>query len=408
MPRWVGAFGLAVLITGIAGAGEWPQFRGPGGRAVSDETGLPVTWTATEGLRWKVELPGRGLSAAVVAGGRVYVTASSGYRDRRLHVLCFDEGTGARRWERQFAATGSTLCHPKTCMAAQTPVTDGKAVYALFATGDLAALDRDGNLLWYRSLVGDYPEVTNQVGMAASPLLHKDTLLLPLENVGDSFAAGVDVTTGKTRWKKQRLRDINWVSPALVDAGGRTDAVFATSQEVTAYDPETGQVRWTTTDIQPSSIRSLTAVDGLVIVPGQEPRGETVALRPGPEGAAPEVVWRTRKLNSAYASPVVYRGRVYSINDLTGVHCADARTGELLWQKRIKGPFSASPVAGDGKLYAVNEEGVTTVVQLGDEPRVLSTNPVGETVLATPAVANGAIYLRSDKHLFCVGRKAEK
>src|SRR5579875_3980237 len=137
-------------------AGDWPQFRGPGGTAVSEEKGLPVKWSTTENVRWKAELPGRGVSSPVLAGGRVYVSAASTYRERRLHVLCFDAAKGEKLWERQFAATGGTMCHPKTSMAAPTPVTDGRHVYALFATGDLAAFTRDGDLLWYRALQRDY------------------------------------------------------------------------------------------------------------------------------------------------------------------------------------------------------------------------------------------------------------
>ena len=158
-----------------------------------------MKWSTTENVRWKAELPGRGVSSPVIAGGRIYVTAASTYRDRRLHILCFDASSGKQLWERQLAATGSTQCHPKTSMAAPTPVTDGKHVYALFATGDLAAFNRDGDLLWYRALQRDYPDISNQVGMASSPVLAGDTLLLPLENPGDSFALAVDAKTGRNR-----------------------------------------------------------------------------------------------------------------------------------------------------------------------------------------------------------------
>src|SRR5262249_53280873 len=147
-----------LLLAGLGWAGDWTQFRGPDG-GVAHETGLPVKWGPEQGLRWKAELPGRGGSNPVIASGRGFVTASSGYRQNRLHVLCFDADTGQKLWERQLAATGSTACHPMTCMAAPTPVTDGQHVYALFATADLVALDRDGNLLWYRSLAGDYPTI---------------------------------------------------------------------------------------------------------------------------------------------------------------------------------------------------------------------------------------------------------
>src|SRR5258708_17987812 len=149
--RWLFAGIVLGALALTAGAAEWTGFRGPG--AVSEEKGLPVKWSKTEGLRYKVELPGRGLSNPIISKGRIFLTACSGYREKRLHVLCFDEATGKKLWERQFTATGNTACHPTTNMAAPTPVTDGKTVFALFGTGDVAALDLDGGLLWYRSLV---------------------------------------------------------------------------------------------------------------------------------------------------------------------------------------------------------------------------------------------------------------
>src|SRR5262245_4402795 len=182
--RTAAKLGMFLILATVAHAGDWTQFRGNGAAGVSDETGLPSTWSETENIRWKAELPGRGLSNPVIAGGRVYVTACSGQEQARLHVLCFDVRTGKKLWERQFWATGNTGCHPKTNMAAPTPVTDGERVYALFATADLACLDKNGDLLWYRSLVSDYPTLSNQVGMAASPVLCKDVLIVPMENVG--------------------------------------------------------------------------------------------------------------------------------------------------------------------------------------------------------------------------------
>jgi outer membrane protein assembly factor BamB len=349
-------------------------------------------------VRWKAELPGRGLSNPVIAGGRVYLTASSGHRDRRLHVLCFDLAGGKKLWERRFVATGSTNCNPKTCMAAPTPATDGAAVYALFATGDLAALDSGGDLLWYRSLVGDYPKVTNQVGMAASPALAGNVLLVPLENAGDSLALGLDTRTGKNLWKARRFRDINWVSPVVFPCGGRPAALFGTRTDVTAYDPETGKVRWTFRADDLSSIPSPAYGGGLVFVPGAELRA--LRLR----GGKPEVVWKTPRLRHGYGSPVYHKGRLYGLGGVT-VDCVNARDGEPLWQQRVTGPFAASPVIGDGKLYAVNERGMTTVIQLGDRPKVLARNELNETILATPALADGAIFLRSDKHLWCIGAK---
>jgi outer membrane protein assembly factor BamB len=380
-------------------AGDWPQFRGRGGTAISEEKGLPVKWSDTENIRWKAELPGRGVSSPVIAAGRVYVTAASAYRQQRLHVLCFDAVAGEKMWERQLAATGGTMCHPKTSMAAPTPATDGKSVYALFATGDLAAFTRDGDLLWYRALVRDYPEITNQVGMAASPVLAGDTLLLPLENAGDSFALGVDVKTGRNRWKVPRRRDINWVTPTVTRFRGKTAALFQTAGEITAYDVSNGEVLWSYKGTNLGSVPSPALLDDLVIVPGTP----SVALRVS-EGGNPEVVWKSRKLKAAYASPVVYKGRIYAMTDI-GVACLDAATGEEIWRERLGHGFSASPVIADGKLYVAKEEGDTSVVQLGDKPKILANNTLKGPLLATPAIANGAIYLRTENHLYCIAAK---
>jgi outer membrane protein assembly factor BamB len=391
---------LACLLSGVAvgTAEDWPQFRGPGGRAVSTETGLPVKWGPEENLRWKADLPGRGVSGPVVAAGRIYVTAASTYQERRLHVLCFDAATGKKQWERQLAATGSTMCNPTTSMAGPTPVTDGRSVYALFATGDLTAFDRDGDLLWYRSLAGDYPDITNQVGMASSPVLAGDTLLLPLENAGDSFAAGLDKKTGANRWKVPRTRDINWVTPLVVRSNGKPTAVFQTSADVTAYEPDTGKVVWSYNEGKLANVPTPVAGDDLVFVAAHP----FLALRPS--GDKPEVVWKSSKLTAGFASPLYYQGRLYGLTG-TGAICLDAGTGEVVWQQRINGKFWASPLLADGKLYVVNEEGTTTVIQLGDKLAVLAVNPLKDKILATPAISGGALYLRSDKHLFCIGAR---
>ncbi len=398
------AVGVALLLAASpVRAGDWPQFRGPGGAGVAEEAGLPVRWGPSENVRWRADLPGRGVSGPVVAAGRVYVTASSGYRQDQLHVLCFDRRDGKKLWERQFWATGSTISNPKTCMAAPTPVCDAARVYVLFATGDLVCLDRDGNLLWYRALVQDYPLITNQVGMAASPILYRDTLVVPMENAGDSFLAGLDVTTGRNRWKQPRPRGINWCTPAVVTADGRTDLVTESPRELTGYDPGTGAQRWAFRAALTDIASPVPAPGGVVASGG--PGNALRRLRVSAGGAAPEEVWKNNRLRSDYATPLLYRDRVYALTAANILGCADLATGKTLWQERVglAGPVSASPVAGDGKVYVADEQGATAVVQAGDRPKVLATNTLDEAILATPALADGAIFLRSDKHLYCIG-----
>jgi outer membrane protein assembly factor BamB len=396
MKRIVIAIITAVLATSVR-AEDSPQFRGVGGLGVSKESSLPVRWSAQENIRWKATLPGRGLSSPVVAGGRVFVTACTGPEQKRLHVLCFDAATGKELWQRQLWATGTTLCHPKTCMAAPTPVSDGERVIALFATADLVCYDRDGNLLWYRSLVGDYPTIGNNVGMAASPILWKDLLLLCLDNAGESFAAGIDKHTGLNRWKIERPRSINWVTPLLVRDGNRDSVLFMSPDHISVHEPGTGKKRWSMTGKSFSSIPSAVAGDGLIFAPG----GKFYAVR----SDKPEVVWETNKLPTGYSSPLYYRGMVYVLTPRGVLNCADGATGRALWSRRFEGAFSGSPLAADGKIYLVSEEGATTVLQAGVDPQVLSVNALPETFLANPVAAGGAVYLRSDKHLYCIADK---
>jgi outer membrane protein assembly factor BamB len=219
--------GITFLVAAVpALAGDWPQWRGADGTGISSEANLPTRWTASEGIRWKIDLPGRGLSSPIISQGRVYLTACTGPTQERLHVLCFDATTGKRLWERQFWATGLTGCHPKTCMAAPTPATDGDRVYALFATNDLVCIDKDGTLVWYRSLARDYPNITNQVGMAASPVLWNDTLILSLETDAESCAIGIDKRSGENRWRIERDLGINWVTPHVVRRGGGAELLL--------------------------------------------------------------------------------------------------------------------------------------------------------------------------------------
>jgi outer membrane protein assembly factor BamB len=394
---------LFPILALFALGADWPQFRGPNGSGVSTEENLPVAFTKTEGLRWKVELPARGVSSPVVIGDKVFVTCSSGVRDDRLHVIAYDTATGKKLWHRQLAATGGTAAHPKTCMAAPTPVADANAVYSLFATGDLVAFDHSGKLLWYRSLTGDYPTISNQVGMAASPVLFQGKLIVPMDNAGDSFLAAVDVRNGKNLWKTERARDINWVTPAVREVTSEeTEVIFQGPKELIAYDLATGKKKWS--HKAGGSSPTPTIADGMLFVSS----GGLNAFKPG-DGKLEEV-WKSAKFQTGYSSALFYDGRIYAANPSSGiVYCAEAKTGKVLWDERIKGmgkqTFSASPIAGNGKVYILSETGTLNVLKAGDETDVLGTSEIGEETLATPAIAGGAVFVRTDKSLLCIGGK---
>ena len=332
------------------------------------------------------------------------LTSASGFEEKRLHVLWLQRATGKQLWHRQLAATGNTLCHPKTSMSAPTPATDGQNVYAFFGSGDLVAFDRDGNLLWCRSLMKEYPTLANNVGMAASPVIAQDTLLLLLENAGESFALGIDKATGKNRWKVERKSGINWVTPILRNTAGSTEVLLQSVGDLTAYDVKSGEKRWSYDQGQLADIPSPALGDNLVLTNG----ADMVALKLGDSAASkPEVAWKAPKLKSAgYPSPVFYRGNFYNVNGAGVVTGVSAKDGSVVWQSaRLKGPFAASPLAADGKLYLLNEKGETFVLQLGDKPELLATNDVGEPAMGTPAIADGAFFIRTEKSLFCIGEK---
>lgn len=393
-----------VLSTAALGAEDVPQFRGLGGAGVSGEKGLPIKWGEKENLLWKTELPGRGLSNPVIAGGRIYLTACTGPEQKREHVLCFDAKTGKKLWERQLWATGTTLCHPITCMAAPTPVTDGAHVYALFATGDLVCYSKDGELAWYRSLVGDYPTVGNNVGIAVSPVLHNGMLIVCLENVGESFAAGIDIRTGQNRWRIERPRGINWVTPLVIKNGDRDEVLLQGPADLTAHDPATGKKRWSLTGSFGTAPSPVWA-EGKVFTTG----GKFLAVRPGTETEKPVVAWDSPKLRTGYCSPVYHQGRVYALSGDGMLNCGDAATGKSLWSQRPETPdgekYWASPFIAEGRLYIVSQKGTATVLQLGDQPEVLAVNELRDTIMASPVASGGALFLRSDRYLYCIAEK---
>lgn len=400
MIRYILALPLILALTPTLPAADWPQFKGANATGISAEKNLPTEWSKDKGVKWKATLPARGVSSPVVFGDRIYVTCSSGVRDDKLHVVCFDANSGKQLWHRQLKATGGTAAHPKSCMAAPTPVADESGVYSLFATGDLAAFEPDGTLRWYRSLVGDYPTITNQVGMAASPILVKDKLIVPMDNAGESFLAALDTKYGKNVWKVERPRDINWVTPITRTVGDVTEVLFDSPSGLAAYDAASGEKRWAT-KLTKGSIPTGTLHGDTLYVP----IGGVTAIKLGAKGPEGEPVMKAKDVRPGMPSPLVYLGKVYAVDGNGIVSCADTKTGKTLYKERVKGAFSASPVAGDGKVYFLNETGVCSVIDgTTDTFEILASNDLGGETLGTPALANGRIYIRNDKSLYAIGK----
>ena len=324
------------------------------------------------------------------------VTCSSGANQDRLHVLCFAVSTGELLWERQFWATGRTLMHPTTANAAPTPASDGRHVFAFYSSNDLVCLDLDGNLCWYRGLTYDYPQAGNDVGMASSPVVAEDTVVVQVESYGDSFAAGLDTATGQTRWRLSRIGQPNWSSPVMIQDGDQKSLVLLKSGDgLEAFDLQSGTRSWKY-DGPADSIASLVAVNDRVYLPGDGL--SCLQLKGG--GEPPELQWASARVNADAASPVVDADRVYTINGAGVLTCADAAQGQVLWQLRLQGNFWATPVLANGHLYCINEAGLAQVVRLAPRGELVATSDFGETIQASPAVVDGALYVRSDRSLW--------
>ncbi len=393
------AISLLAIAANALTAADWLQFRGPNGTGIAAETSAPTKLTE-QSVVWKIPLPGRGLSSAIVVGERVFVTASSGVEQDRLHVLCFSAKDGSKLWERQFWATGRTMTHHKTAGAAPTPCSDGKRLFCIFSSNDVACLDLDGNVLWLRGLGRDYPNASNSLGMASSPVIVGDTLICQVENDSESFAVGLDATTGANRWKLDRPKMANWTSP-LILPGASALVVLQSGKGLSAIEPRTGKEMWYYTD-GAATIPSSTFANGVFYAAA---KGIT-ALRPAAGNPHPEQLWQTAQLSPATASPIVIGGKIFALNNAGILSAGDVKDGARLWQLRLTGPFSGSPVAVGAHLYLANEKGLVQVVNTAAaEGEVASTLDLKEIVLATPSVAHGALYIRSDKTLWKLGAR---
>ncbi len=395
---------LILLLASMAAADDWLRFRGTDSGGVAAIAQLPTQWGEKDHVAWKVEVAGKGLSSPIVIGDHVVITESSGFKQDRLHVLSYSAESGKLQWERQFWGTGRTMCHPMTAVAAPTPASDGKRVFALFSSGDLVGLDLDGNLLWLRALGLEHPAAGNDVGMSSSPVVAGETIIVQLESQGDGFAAGFEVATGQSRWQIDRPRLANWTSPIVLQgaAPGTSSVLLQSSGKISAHDPLTGKELWSFA-AKCNDITSATAAEGVVYVPASGVQ----ALRVNSDLSRVEPLWNSPKLTFGAASPIVHGGRIYTVNRAGVLVCGDASSGQVLAQLRLKGAFWGSPVIADGLMVLVNRDGLGQVVKLGDKPEIIGEGKFDEEVLASPAVAGGAMYVRSSHHLWKIAADAK-
>ena len=394
----------AAALTLFAGSAraDWLQFRGPDASARG--TGQPPVTFQPSDIVWKTALPGRGLSSPVIVGGKVFLTAASGPDQETLHVICLDNTTGKTLWERRFQATGRTMCHEKTNVAAPTPASDGTRVFALFSSNDCFGLDLEGNLLWVRGFTLDYPNASNSLGLASSPIMVGGVLVTMVENDGDSFTLGIDPATGTNLWKLARPKNANWTSPtAWKDPASGRPLVLVTAHEgVLALDPQTGKEQWTLP--KPGTTIPSAGIGEKHFAVPRSGKGLAVYTLAGGT-TPPELVWESAQINSDTASPVLQGPRVFALNGAGVLSCAELATGDRPWKLRMEGPFSGSPVMSGTTLYAVSERGLLQAVDTtAAEGAVTGKLDLGTTILCTPSLSGNSIYVRSDGHVWRIGK----
>ena len=430
--KWFRSTGLvlaaAVATAPVLRGADWPQWRGPNAQGVSAETGLPTAWTAREHVLWKLRLPGAGLSSPIVSRGHVFVTVAiegepvanpgaatrqtpdpqSVGLDRRqtLQLVAVDADTGAIRWTRT-AHDGPVYDarFKRSSFAAPTPVTDGTLVYAYFGPEGLFAYDFEGRQVW--KVVERFR--VKGVGAGSSPIIAGDLVIVlrDEEDGAESAIVAYDKRTGREAWRTRRAVQLSWTTPVLVEAGGRTELIAAGWERIVAYDPATGRELWSVDGLRSGAMHTPLVAGGLVIVTAGCPSKRVLALRPGPGiGADRRVAWEYAKGTGCPLSNIAYRGAIFLFTENGIATVLDPRDGAVRAQG-IRPPapaqFTASPVAYGGFIALTSEEGETFMLQAEGTPVFVGRNPIGESVRASAAVANGRIYLRGDTHLVAIG-----
>ena len=422
---------LSLAAVARLGAENWPQWRGPGSQGVSSETQLPTTWAPDKNVAWKTALPGSGHSSPIVWGDRVFVTAviegevvpgakavphtmdgkefvhpdtTAADRKHTFHVLALDAKSGAILWD-QMAYEGPVYDgrHRRSSFAGPTPVTDGTMVYAYFGPEGLYAYDYSGKLAW--KAVEKFP--TLGLGTGTSPVLFQNLVIIQRDedNGENSAIVAYDKTSGKEVWRTKREVQISWGTPVIVDAAGRNELVTNGTESIIAYDPATGKELWRAKGVDSNAIHTPLVGRGLVVVTAGYPAKKVIAIRPGAVADDKRVAWEYAKGTGYVLSNIIYGDYLYLLTDNGIVTCLDAATGEVKYEGgRVPVParFMGSPVAFAGFIALTSEDGDTYMLKAGPDHHIAATNSVDEPVYSSPAISNGRIYIRGEKHLFAI------
>jgi outer membrane protein assembly factor BamB len=436
---------FACLIASVSQGQNWPQFRGPGASGVVEGGHAAVSWDPQKSLntRWKTPIPGLSHSSPVVWGKRVFVTTAitSGAKDETRYglfgdvapvkedpkhtwkVYALDLTSGRVLWER-VASEGQPKVkrHPKSTHADSTPVTNGKYLVVLFGSEGLYTYDLNGNLLWKQDLgildSGWFYDPDYQWEHGSSPVIYRDLVIVQADIQKNSFIAAYNLKTGKLTWKTTRDELSSWGTPTIYEGRGRAELITNGSKAIRGYDPVTGKELWRLTpNSEITTPTPIVAHDLIFVTSGYRPLQPIYAIRPGASGditlkdgkeSSEFIAWSKTRGGPYMPTPVVYGDLLYTCSNQGVLTAYNAKTGERIYQERLGGKggaFTSSPVASDGKIYLASEDGDIFVVKAGPKYELLATNPVGEVMMATPAISDGLLIVRAHDHVFAFGEK---
>jgi outer membrane protein assembly factor BamB len=412
---------LTLVLLGAAAAApsaeNWPQWRGPALNGISPEKNLPVRWSKTENVAWKLPMPDWSGSTPIVWGDRIFLSVAEG---GDLYLWCVDRTRGVALWKQRLG--GGNVRMQKQNMSSPSPVTDGRNVWAMTGTGILKAFDLAGKEIWMRDIQRDYGRFGLQWGYGSSPLLHEDALYVQvlhgMRTNDPSYLLRIDKATGKTIWRVERPTQARFESPdayttpALLRYGASTEIVITGGDVVTGHDPATGKELWRANGLNPSNdgsyrlVASPVVYGDVIVAPSRE--RPIIALRAGGRGdvTRSHVLWSSGN-GADVPTPVTDGTYLYVVNDRGIMWCIDLKTGKDVYSRqRVRSAtYSGSPVIADGRIYVTNEDGVTVVVKAGPTFQVLAENDLDDYTLSSPAISDGQIFIRTSKFLYAIGSR---
>lgn len=391
-------------------AADWARFRGPNGFGVADEEGVPTTLDE-KSLAWKIAVPGRGYSSPVISKGLIFLETATDGGARRL-LLAYDEKTGAEKWRQELAGAFAKT-HEKSSLASCTPAADGERVYAVFWTGkeiSLGAWDYAGKPLWSKDL-GAY---ASQHGAGLSPMVADDKVILNIDQDGKAEVVAYDAKTGDVVWQKSRTpHRASYATPFVMDGKMKPELIVSSTAGITSYNPKDGAVNWdwTWTFTAKMPLRNVAGPllhNGMLFAVTGDGAGDRHMVAINADGSSKKPVWEKKKGTPYVPMPLAKGDYVFWVADKEGLGvCVEAKTGREVWNERLGGgaQFFASPVMVKDTIYAVNEKGSVFAFKAAKKYDLVARSELGEDAIASPAVANGHIYFRGEKSLFCFGKK---